>query len=119
MLHQPSTSILVSNASLASVRELVRWRDWIGPNSSERRTMHVLNMSGADGGLPEAEFLRAAGQAPDITIPYSRDVAIATNLGVKATQKCAALDRSLAKLLRDLAGEPEPAPRTVLSRLFG
>lgn len=119
VLHQPSTCILVSNASLASVRELVRWRDWIGPNSSERRTMHVLNMSSADGALPEAEFLRAAGQAPDVTIPYNRDVAIASNLGVKATQKCSALDRGLAKLLSDLAGEPAIAPRSVLSRMFG
>jgi pilus assembly protein CpaE len=118
-LHQPSTCILVSNASLASVRELVRWRDWLGPNTSERRTMHILNMSGADAGLPEAEFLRAAGQAPDIIIPYNRDVAIASNLGVKATQKCAALDRGVAKLLRDLAGEPAATPRSVLSRIFG
>ena len=118
-LHQPSTCILVSNASLASARELVRWRDWIGPNSSERRTMHILNMSGADGGLPEADFSRAAGQAPDVIIPYSREIAIASNLGVKGTQKCAALDRGLAKLLRDLAGEPAEAPRSVLSRLFG
>lgn len=119
VLHQPSTCVLVSNASLASARELGRWREWIGPNSSERRTMHVLNMCGGDGGLPEAEFVRAVGQAPDVTIAYSRDIAAASNLGVKATQKCAVLDRGLAKLLRDLAGEPAEAPRSVFSRIFG
>jgi pilus assembly protein CpaE len=119
VLHQPSTCVLVSNASLASARELVRWRDWIGPNTPERRTMHVLNMSGADGALPEAEFIRAAGRAPDVTIAYDRGIATASNLGVKATQKCAVLDRGLAKLLRDLAGEPAEAPRSVFSRIFG
>jgi pilus assembly protein CpaE len=119
VLHQPSTCVLVSNASLASARELVRWRDWIGPNSSERRTMHVLNMSGADGALPEAEFIRVTGQAPDVTIPYTRDIAAASNLGVKATQRCAALDRGLGKLLVDLAGETVEPSRSVFSRIFG
>jgi pilus assembly protein CpaE len=119
VLQKPSTCILVSDASLASARELVRWREWIGPNSSERRTMHVLNMSGSDRGLPETEFLRAVGQAPDVTIPYSRDIAVASNLGVKATQKCAALDRGMDVLLRELAGEAAAAPRSLLSRIFG
>jgi pilus assembly protein CpaE len=119
VLHQPSTCVLVSNASLASARELVRWRDWIGPNSPERRTLHILNMSGADGGLKEADFVRAAGQAPDVTIAYDRDVAIASNLGVKAAQKCAVLNHGLAQLLRDVAGEPAEPPRSVFSRIFG
>ena len=119
VLQKPSTCVLVSDGSLASARELVRWRDWIGPNSSERRTMHLLNMSGADGGLPEADFLRAVGQAPDLTVKYNRDVALASNLGVKATQKCAALDRGIANLLRDLAGEPVVTERSLLSRIFG
>jgi pilus assembly protein CpaE len=118
VLQKPSTCILVSDAGLASARELVRWLEWMGPNSSERRTMHVLNMSGGDGGLPEKEFLRAVGRAPDVTIPYSRDIAIASNLGVKATQKCAALNRGVDSLLRELAGEPE-APQSLLSRIFG
>ena len=76
-------------------------------------------MAGADGGLPEAEFIRVAGQAPDITIAYDRDIAIASNLGVKATQKCDALNRGLAQLLRDLAGEPAETPRSIFSRIFG
>jgi pilus assembly protein CpaE len=119
VLHQPSTCLLVSNASLASARELVRWREWIGPNSPERRTLHILNMIGADGGLTEAEFIRVAGQAPDISIAYDRGIASASNLGVKATQKCDALNRGLAQLLRDLAGEPAEASRSILRRIFG
>jgi pilus assembly protein CpaE len=119
VLRQPSTCVLVSNSSLASAREMARWREWIGPNSPERRTLHILNMLGADGGLPEAEFIRAAGQAPDIIIPYDREIAVASVLGVKAMQKCAVLNRGLAELLRDLAGEPAETPRSILSRIFG
>jgi pilus assembly protein CpaE len=119
VLHQPSTCVLVSNASLASARELARWREWIGPNSPERRTLHILNMIGADGGLTETEFIRVAGQAPDITIAYDRGIAIASNLGVKATQKCDVLNRGLAQLLRDLAGEPAEASRSMFRRIFG
>ena len=118
-LHRPSTCILVSTASLASARELVRWRDWIGPNTPERRTVHVLNMGGADNSLPDAEFVRAVGQAPDVKIPYDRATAAASNLGVTATQKCAALNQGLASVLRDLAGEPAETPRTILKRIFG
>ncbi|MHB8887047.1 MAG: AAA family ATPase [Methylovirgula sp.] len=119
MLQQPSTCILVSNGSLASARELARWREWIGPNSSERRTLHVLNMKGGAGELPEAEFIRAAGQPPDFTIPYDRDIAIASNLGVKATHKCAALNRGVAEVIRNLIGDAAAAPRSILSRIFG
>jgi pilus assembly protein CpaE len=119
VLHLPSTCILVSNASLASAREVVRWREWIGPNSPERRTLHILNMNGADVGLKEAEFIRAVGQAPDFMIPYDRSIAVASNLGVKATQKCDAINQSVAHLLRDLAGEPAAARRSVFSRIFG
>lgn len=118
-LHTPSACVLVSNSSLASARDLVRWRDWIGPNTSERRTLHVLNMSGADGALPEAEFVRAVGHAPDVVIPYDRGVAAAASLGAKAAQKSSALNRGLAGLLRDLAGEKTEKPRSILQRIFG
>lgn len=119
VLHQPSTCVLVSNASLASARELARWRQWIGPNSPERKTLHILNMVGADGGLREAEFVRVAGQAPDISIAYDRSIAIASNLGVKATQKCDVLNRGLAQLLREMAGEPAETSRSIFKRIFG
>jgi len=118
-LRAPSACVLVSSASLASARDLVRWRDFIGPNTPERRTLHVLNMNGADGALPEAEFVRAVGHAPDVVIPYDRGIAAGSSLGAKAAQKSSALNRGLAGLLRDLAGESTEQPRSVLQRLFG
>jgi len=59
VLHLPGLCLLVSNASLVSARDLVRLREVIGPSSTERQVLHILNRNGADGGLPPAEFLRA------------------------------------------------------------
>jgi pilus assembly protein CpaE len=119
VLRQPSTCVLVSNTSLASAREVARWREWIGPNTPARKTLHILNMNGAFGGLSETEFTRAVGQAPDITIAYDREIAVASNLGVKATHKCAELTRGLVKLLRDVSGEPDVAAPSIFKRIFG
>jgi pilus assembly protein CpaE len=119
LLREPNTCVLVSNASLTAARELARWREWIGPNSPNRRTLHVLNMTGADGGLTEAEFIRVAGQPPDISIAYSRGIGIASKLGVKAMRKCAVLNVGVTQLLRDLAGEQAETPRSIFSRIFG
>jgi len=119
VLQLPSTCVLVSGASLASARDVARWRERIGPNSNERITLHILNQSGAYGSLPQEEFIRAAGCIPDIVIPYSREIGNASNLGVKGAQKCAALKRALAPLIRDLAGQPAEMPRSLLHRIFG
>jgi pilus assembly protein CpaE len=118
-LHLPSTCVLVSNGSLAAARDLARWRERIGPNTGERTTLHILNMYGAPGSLPDQEFIRVAGQAPDIMIPYDRAIEAASNLGVKSTQKCAALKRGLAPLLRQLSGDQLEVRRSLFSRVFG
>jgi pilus assembly protein CpaE len=119
LLHQPSTCLLVSDGGLSSAREVVRWREWIGPNTPERTTLHILNMYGADRALPDKEFARAVEHAPDVIIPYSPEIAAASILGVKATQKCASLNRGLNQLLRIVAGEPEAPPPSLFKRIFG
>ncbi len=119
VFHLPSLCILVSNGTLVSARDVRRWYEKIGPNTAERSTIHILNQAGAVGSLPEAEFVRAAGKAPDIIIPYYRDVAAGSNLGVKGIQNSAAFGRALAPLLRQLVGEVEIAPPSLFQRLFG
>jgi len=115
----PCTIVMVSNGTLASARDVVRWRESIGPNTAERTTVHVLNQHGAPGSLPDAEFAKAAGQAPDILVPYDRDIAAATTLGIKNAKANAALTRGLAPLMRYLSGEKIEASRSVLRRIFG
>jgi pilus assembly protein CpaE len=118
-LQLPSTCVLVSSGTLASAREVARWREWIGANTPERTMLHVLNQQGASDSLPDAEFNRAAGHAPDVIIPYDRDIAAASILGIKGTQKCAALKRGLAPLLRYLSGEQVTRRRSILERILG
>ena len=119
VLTLPSILLLVSTASLASARDVVRWRQQIGPNTPERVTLHVLNKNGAHASLPLPEFIRAVGQPPDVIIPYEREIGLASNLGVAAVRKCASLQRSLTPLFRHLTGEAVPVPHSFLKRLFG
>jgi pilus assembly protein CpaE len=119
MLNEPSTCLLVSDASLVSARNLIRWHEFFGHNSMERRTLHVLNMYGAEGGLKEDEFIRATGLPLNIKIPYDREIAKASPYGVKAMQKCVAFNKALAPLLRALAGETEIKTRPLLRRILG
>lgn len=115
----PRVCLLVSNASLSSARDVTRWREQIGTNILERSTMHVLNRTEPNGGLPDKEFIRAAGQAPDVSIAYHRDLAEAASLGVKATTNCAGFIRSLQHVLNPLTGEHAEAPLPFYRRLWG
>jgi pilus assembly protein CpaE len=119
VLELPSTCVLVSNGTLASARDVARWRQLIGANTAGRTTLHLLNQQGAPGSLSDADFARAAGRTADIVIPYERDIGVANTLGIKGAQQNAALKRGLAPLLRHLSGEQVEAPRSVLRRLFG
>ena len=118
VLHLPGLCLLVSNASLVSARDLIRFREIVGPSSAERQVLHILNKNGADGALPPAEFLRAAGEAPDITMPYDGEIGVASSLGIKAVLKCATLQRGLEPLFSRIAGEPAAAQRSLLERLL-
>ena len=111
LLHLPGTVLLVSTATLACARDVARWRDKIGPNSAEHATLHILNKSGANDGLPDEEFVRAVGTPPDITIPFAREIGAASRLGVRGLQKCGALQRGLVPLFRQLSGEEPPQAR--------
>lgn len=118
-LHMPSTCVLVSDGSLVSARDVARWRDWVGPNTSDRSTLHLLNQHGAPGGLPDQEFARAAGHVPDIVVPYERDIRTASIFGIKSAERSVRWKRSLAPLLRDLSGEQTASQPSLLRRLFG
>ena len=103
LLHLPCICLLVSNASLASARDISRWRALIGRDTADRKTLHILNKVGASsGGLPVAEFERATGRAPDIVIHYDRDVAQSSSLGIRELEKCGSFFRALTRASGDL-----------------
>ncbi len=119
LLHLPSTCVLVSTASLASARDVARWREFLGPDTPERSTLHLLNQTATHGGLPEEDFAKGCGQAPDIFIPYDRDLATASVYGIKAMQKCAAFRRGLSQMLDLLTGDPVQQRNSIMARIFG
>lgn len=118
-LHMPSTLLLVSDARLVSAREVARWREWLGGNTAERTILHVLNMNGAPGSLPLAEFTRAADQAPDVIIPFAKDIAAGALLGVKAKPEIATLDRGLEPILAMLSGDASQHRKSLFERVLG
>ena len=113
-----STCVLVANSTLTAARDLGRWKKQIGPNTRERRTLSVLNHTTPHGGLPEAEFARAAGQPPDIVIPYDRELADASNFGTRAMQKCSTFRNGVVHMLHSVTGEPVKKQLSMLKRIF-
>jgi pilus assembly protein CpaE len=120
VLHLPGTILLVGTGNLVSARDMARWAEAIGTNSAERTILRILNKSGADGSLPNEEFIRAAGHAPDIVIPYSREIGLASIMGIRAIHQCASVRRDFAPLLQRLSGEAANVTRPpFLRRMFG
>jgi pilus assembly protein CpaE len=120
VLQQPSTCILVSDASLVAARDVARWRLKLGADTAERTTLHVVNKAGAHGSLPSDAFVHALGRAPDIIIPYQREIGLASTMGVKDLPKDGALAHALAPILKHVAGEEVVEEHhSLLSRLLG
>ncbi|WP_088344427.1 MULTISPECIES: cellulose synthase operon protein YhjQ/BcsQ [Rhodomicrobium] len=119
MLRQSSICMLVSNSSLAAARDVARWREFLGTDTPERSTLHILNHTTAHGGLAEIDFAKACGQAPDIVIPYDREIAETATYGIKAAQKSSVFKRGLAMMLCKVTGEPMEKSVSFFSRIFG
>ena len=118
-LRLSGTCLLVSNPTLAGARDMARWCAILGPNTPEHHTVLVLNRPTAHGGLSLADFTRAAGRAPDVIIPYDRELAEAAPLGIKAMQNCKTFQRSLSKIIREFTGEETEVRQSFLRRIFG
>ncbi len=118
VLHLPGTFLLVSDGSLVAARDVARWRQKLGPDTLERAILHVLNKADAHAGLPHHEFALAAGQAPDIVVPYDREVAAAAALGLQSVRGRASLQHGTAPVLRLLTGEHVSTHGSLLDRIF-
>jgi pilus assembly protein CpaE len=118
VLRLPSLVMVVSDAGLASARDVARLREVLGPSRPDRVVMHLLNKNGAPGSLPLEEFARGAGQPPDVIIPWSRDIATAASLGLKLKPDCPTLDHALAPVFARVAGERGQPTQSLLSKWF-
>ena len=95
VLHLPSMCLLVSDGSLASARDVARWRTFIGPNTAERTTLHILNKSDAPGACRSRNSPVPPARRPTSSFPYDRDVASVSNLGVRRLEECHGFMRAL------------------------
>lgn len=119
LLHLPSTMLLVTDGTLASARDVARWQEKIGPNTPDRSTLVIHNKKGAEGALPEEEFLRAVGQRPELSIPYDRQIARASLFGASALHECGSIQRALSAFSRRITGEVVEHKTSLWKKVFG
>jgi pilus assembly protein CpaE len=120
VIKMPGTILLVSDGTLASARDVARWREKVGPSTPGNVRMHILNKRGAEGSVPDRDLPRVLGQPEDLAIPFDTQLATASVLGIKAMQKCATVRRSMAKISQSMTGSTaEPASRPIWKRIFG
>jgi pilus assembly protein CpaE len=118
LLHMPATLLVVSDGSLSAIRDVGRWRDFLGPNTPERTVVHVLNKSGNEGALPEEEILRVI-PPPDVAIRWDRKILSAAVLGTKSVQERSAIRDGMAALSLRLSGTAAEVERPLWKRIFG
>ena len=118
-LQSPGIILLVSDGSLSAARDVGRWRRHFGADRAGRRVLHILNMARSDRDLPYDQFVKAVGQAPDLTIPYDAAIVRATNAGTPALTKSAALHAKMGALFTHIVGGvPVEHQASLIGRLF-
>ena len=119
VIERASVVVLVGDPTLASAREMVRWRDLMKSTGPDHSIWQVLNKAGGPGALPEADFAHALGEPLEAVIHFDSEIAKAANLGKPALPKSRGLVHGLAPLFRGLAGEDERQQHpSFLARLF-
>jgi len=101
MAHQ---RVLVTDASLAGAREMLRFAAIPNAPTQSRRAVTVLNRAGQPGLLSEAQIREALGEAPDLVIPWlPKVVPAAADLGEPAARQRGAFRKALLRLAQDVA----------------
>ena len=111
-------SLVVSDGTLASIREVGRWREFLGRNTPDHPFLHVLNKQNAAGALPEKEMLRVL-PLPDLSIRWDREIMRTAALGTKAVQECSAIREGMAALSLQLSGATAEQDGSLWRRIFG
>jgi pilus assembly protein CpaE len=119
VLHLPAMLVLVTDETIASARDALRWKAQIDGQGTTISTVVALNKAHAPGALSEADFARALGQVPDITVPFHAPIVEAGNLGLPAIANITPFRHGLAPLFKRLTGEPEDTRASLLHRIFG
>jgi pilus assembly protein CpaE len=120
MAHQ---RVLVTDASLAGAREMLRFAAIPNAPTQSRRALTVLNRAGQPGMLSETQLREALGEAPELVIPWlPKVVPSAADLGEAAARPRGAFRNAILRLAQDVAsirteGEEE-ARKGLFARWF-
>lgn len=122
VLGAADTAIIVTDLSLASLRDTLRLNDLMKSLGGRSKPLIVANNVGAAhrGEIGRAEFERGLGQPLDAAIPFDAKAAIAMARGGKALPAAAGSSKATIEL-RALASRlsgAEPKARTGLRRWF-
>jgi len=115
--------VLVTDASLAGAREMLRFAAIPNAPTQSRRAVTVLNRAGQPGMLTEQQVKEALGEAPDIVIPWlPKVVPGAADLGEAAAARRGPFRANLLRLAQEVAairteGE-EPERKGLFARWF-
>lgn len=116
MAHQ---RVLVTDASLAGAREMLRFAAIPNAPTQSRRAVTVLNRAGQPGFLSEAQVREALGEAPDLVIPWlPKVVPAAADLGEPAARQRGAFRSALLRLAQDVASIRTEGEEEVKKGLF-
>jgi pilus assembly protein CpaE len=114
-------TVIVTDLSLAALRDSVRLRDLARALESRSTPLLVANQVGAEhrGEIGRPEFERGIGNALDHAVPFDAKAAVAAAQSGKAIPAAAAGSKATAELRRlaaRLAGREEEKPRGLLAR---
>jgi pilus assembly protein CpaE len=118
LLDLSAAVVLVSDETIASAREVARWRERLSGIGAGRAILHVLNKADGPGALSAREFAGMSGGLPDVVIPFDVRIAAAGKLGVAAIEKCRRMRPGLARLDEMLSGEASAPWPSLLARFF-
>ncbi|MBR0661082.1 AAA family ATPase [Neoroseomonas oryzicola] len=116
MAHQ---RVLVTDASLAGARELLRYAAIPNAPTQSRRAVTVLNRAGQPGMLNEQQVKDALGEAPDLVIPWlPKVVPAAADLGEAACAGRGPFRQKLLRLAQEVASIRAEGEEGVKKGLF-
>jgi pilus assembly protein CpaE len=109
--------LVLLEAEVTGLRNAKNLRKAVTELSGKNRVFTVLNRYNQPGGLPLETITRGLECKPDILIPdLGRCMVEAVNQGVPAIRKSSALRRSLAPLVREIAGIESGVSKTIWKR---
>ncbi len=122
ILGEATNVVLVTDMSLAGMRDTLRLKQFLGSMDASGATMIVANRIGEhkNGEISRQEFEKGVGRHIDAVIPFdARKVAAAGNVGEPVVASCSPAAQALRALAERICGGERERKRKFLPNLFG